>query len=116
MLSCECDYEPEPGDIWWYQPNDYTSYSSKRRTKCCSCGEKISKDDLVTAFERYKVPDTDIEVKIYGEDGEVPRAYWYMCEKCSDIMFSLSELGFCIDIRQKMQNLLKEYHDVYGVK
>jgi hypothetical protein len=70
MLSCEYDYEPEPGDVCWRCPSKWRAYDFKRARKCCSCGEKIKKGDTgkdYIEFERYKVPEYDVELRIYGE-------------------------------------------------
>lgn len=69
---------------------------------------------MAVAFYRYKIPDHKIEISIYGEDGEVPMASWYMCERCGDLFFSLNELGYCIDIREDMRDLVREYAAMHG--
>ena len=69
----------------------------------------------VASFPRYKVPDTDVEEKIYGEDGEVPRAPHYLCEMCADLYFSLMDLGFeCIGPWEDMREMVQEYAALYG--
>jgi len=57
------------------------------------------------------VPLSDVEINIYGEDGEIPMASWFMCESCGDIYFSISELGFCVSLDESMQAALDEYRD-----
>ena len=109
--SCDSDWYPDPGDWYWdfrYEM-DYEKYPFKRRRKCCSCGEMIDVGSLVLQFTRAKVPDTDIECKIYGEEGAIPIASDWMCEKCGDIYFSLEELGYCMNPRDKMSDLLRDY-------
>lgn len=115
-LTCECDYDPEPGDVCWWWPNDYATLSTKRARKCCSCGEKIAPGETVAAYHRYKIPDYDIEIDIYGEDGDTgpARATWYHCEKCADLCFSLQDLGFCLNISDNMPILALEYAETYG--
>lgn len=108
-LSCSCDYGAEPGDTVWYGAEDYSTYNGVRATKCASCGEKVKPGVLVAEFKRVKIPDFGIEVKIHGEDGEIPRASSFMCEECAGLYFSLDELGYCIDIRADMHDLVKEY-------
>jgi hypothetical protein len=61
---------------------------------------------------RYRIPLHDIEVKIYGEDGEIPIPPKYLCEPCSDIFFSLEELGFCVRPFDNQKELLKEYQEL----
>ena len=115
-LSCSCEWDPEPGDITWYPPNDYSLFDTNKRKRCCSCKELIEIGAISAKFNRSKTPDSDIEVNIYGEDGEVPRAPSYMCEHCADLYFSLDELGFCVNITDDMRDLAKEYADTYGKK
>ena len=111
-LSCSCDYDPGPGDVCWYNPSDFITFTGKRATKCCSCGGRVAPGNTVAAFGRYKVPDSDFEVRFYGEDGKIPRATWFMCEECAGLYFSLDELGYCIDIRESMRDCVKEYADM----
>lgn len=115
-LTCNCEWDPEPGSVCWEIPAKHTTLKSKQSRKCCSCGERIEVGDCVAAFERFKVPEYDIEIAIYGEgEWQGPsRATWYHCERCADLMFSLSELGFCIDLYDDMRQLVKEYARDYG--
>lgn len=116
-LSCYCDYDPEAGSVIWTWPNDYAVLDTKYSRKCCSCDKRIAIGDIVAAFHRYKVPEYQIEIDIYGEDtGNGPeRATKYHCEECADLMFSLLALGFeCIDIDDSMHELVKEYAQTYG--
>ncbi len=110
-LSCECDTDwyPEPGDTFWYWPEDYSILKGKRRCRCVSCKQLIDLGSLVGVFPRVKVPSGDIEERIYGEDGEIPRAPFIMCECCTDIYFSITELGYCIS-GWDMKKALEEYH------
>jgi len=116
-LSCSCYHELEPGDIRWDWPSDYSTLQTKRTRKCVSCDDKIGIGDVVAQFLRYKVPEYQIEINIYGEDTEhgPPRATHYHCERCADLMFSLLELGFdCISIYDDMRRLVKDYSELYG--
>lgn len=110
-LSCDCDIDwcPEPGDVIRYSPSDYTELKGKRRCRCISCKELIDLGSLVGVFSRYKIPDNDIECRIWGEEGEIPRAPFVMCESCTDIYFSITELSYCIS-GWNMKEALKEYH------
>lgn len=114
-LSCSCDYDLEPGMVGYEPYEDYTTLIGKRRTRCCSCKDLINLGAVVFGFYRFKVANYKIEEAIYGEGGEVPRAHHFMCETCGDIYNSLDELGFCLDIDNNMNTLLKEYVHDYGV-
>jgi len=59
--------------------------------------------------ERWKIPEYEVEVAIYGEDGLVPRSNKFLCEECADLYFSLSELGFCVMPYENQKELVKEY-------
>ncbi len=112
-LSCSCgDYD----DYDWYHfgptGGDYTTLSTKRSRRCCSCKDRISIGDLCTRFERARGPLTDIEERICGD--EVPLAPWFMCEACSDQYFNLVELGFCFSLGDNMDDLRKEYVEMQG--
>ena len=109
-LSCDCDIDwyPDPGDVIGYPPDEYTILDTPRRKRCMSCKELIALGSQVGRFEHYKIPEGDIEERIYGDDGEVPRAPRYMCEACMDIYFSLTELGYCIS-DNNMRAALTEY-------
>lgn len=113
MLTCSCDYEAYPGMIVWDEIGDYKILDAKRAKRCCSCKEKISIGDVCCEIERYKIPESDIECKIYGEDGEIPRASKFMCEKCADIFNNLEALGFCRQPWEDQRDLLREYVESY---
>lgn len=100
--------------VCWYAPSDFTTYKAKRATRCSSCGDKIKPGDDVGKFTRFKVPDTEIECKIFGEDGEIPRAPEYHCERCAGLFFSLDELGYCVSLQDDMRELVKEYAESHA--
>lgn len=113
-LSCKCDLEPAPGSWISYQPDDFEPLRTKMRKRCESCNELIDIGALVLKFRVVKIPEYEVEIDIYGEDGEVPRAPRYLCEKCGEIFFNLDELGFCIWVSQDMRDLLREYQETYN--
>jgi hypothetical protein len=108
-LSCNCDWEPEPGSRVYYEEDDYTIFCGKRRKRCASCNEMVDIGDTCILAKTVKIPETDVEVNIYGEDGEVPLADTLLCERCADIYLSLRELGFCVLPVENMLDLIKEY-------
>ena len=97
----------------WYDAKDYTTLATKRARKCCSCGEKIDVGATCAEIPRFKVPESDVEVRIYGEDGEVPMASAYMCEICAGLAFSLDELGYCGQPWEDQRELVKEYAEIH---
>ena len=113
-LSCSCpDDYPDPGMTLWTDPREYSVLSTSKRQRCCSCNILINIGETISIVHRHKIPETDIECKIYGEDGEIPRANKFMCEKCTDIFFSLQELGFCVGAWENQFDLLKQYKQYY---
>jgi len=111
-LTCECDNDwwPDPGDwMWSERPDGYKKFPFKVRRKCSSCHELINIGALAVEHYRVRIPDTDIEVRIYGDDGEIPIASDWMCERCGDLYFSLTELGYCVNPRDDMRGLIEEY-------
>lgn len=113
-LSCFCEYQGEPGDVLWDRPLDYSVTRILHARRCASCQSVILNGDTVAAFYRYKVPESDIELKIYGETDEAgpKRATHYHCERCGDLYFSLVELGYCVDIYNDMRELVREYAEM----
>ena len=116
-LSCSCyTGEAEPG--WWYycgascydNPDIFIKPPVGRRKRCSSCGNLINHDEDVIEHYRVKVPKTQVEVNIYGEDGEIPIASHWTCEKCSHIYLALDELGYCVSANENMNELLQDYN------
>ncbi len=108
--GCDSDWYPDPGDWYWNgKVDDYKPLPFKRRKRCCSCKKLMDVGSLAVEHNRIKVPENDIEVNIYGEDGEMPISSDWMCESCGDIFFSLEELGYCVAPREDMRELAKEY-------
>lgn len=116
-LSCYCG----DGDYDWYYsaPEDrdgpaYAPLDTKRSRRCCSCKQRIAVGDLAVRFERFRYAEyPSVEANIYGEGGEVPMPDWFMCERCGDLYYSLTELGFCINLgADSMPALVEEYADM----
>lgn len=114
-LSCYCEYDPEPGQVVWYNPTDYSVLATKRYRKCCSCSTKILPGNLCAEVPRFKIPEYEVECNIYGEDGEIPRASKYLCETCADLAFSLIELGYCFDPYEDQRALVREYAEMHSI-
>lgn len=109
-LTCECgEWDMGPGSIGYYLPTGYTVHKGKRRIKCDSCGAAVAPGDTCTKWPRYKIPESEVEIRIYGEDGEIERSPLCHCERCADLYFSLAELGYCVDPQESMPDLVKEY-------
>ena len=109
-LTCYCD----DGEFDWYyrRPNDYSEMPErKRRTRCSSCGSLLNAKDTVTEFECYREPSSDVEYEIY--DDQVPLASKWLCETCSDLWFSLDDLGFkCVAPDEPIRDLVREYAEL----
>ena len=117
-LSCSCDYEPGPGD-WYYSGSKLDVVFPENRNRrvrcaCPECGKLISQGETASVFYRVKCPYTDVECKIYGEDGEVPLAPHWLCEECSDLLSAFDELGFCVGPASPLRELAKEWNEEYG--
>lgn len=104
-LSCYCDND---GEWWHFAPDDFSTLDTKRSRKCCSCGERIAVGDVCGKFDRGRVPNSIVEERIYGTE-EVPQSPWFMCERCTGLYFSLSDLGFCLNLGEDMRALVREY-------
>lgn len=116
-LMCECDYDGdwEPGMKLWHGPKDYTTLATKRSRKCCSCGDRIEVGATCAEVRRTKVPETEIEIRIYGEDdAEVPISSKWMCERCAGLAFSLDDLGYCPQPWEDQRELVREYAEEHA--
>ena len=114
-LSCSCSYDDAP---WFYfHPEDYSVMPPRaRRCRCSSCRELIDAGATVAAFERSRPTCSDVEDSIWGGD-DVPMATWFLCERCTDLYFSLYELGFqCVAPDDDMREMVQEYAALYGTK
>ncbi len=113
-LSCSCSHDDDAP--WYYlDPKDYRTYPvAARRKKCSSCRNQIKGGAVCTEFKRYRYPVTDVENKIFGEDGEIWRASMWLCEECSDLYFSFVELGYeCVAPWENMRELAEEYAEAH---
>ena len=114
-LSCSC--QEWDGDGWaFYGATDFKKFEASRRKRCCSCKVLIDIGTDALEFERFRYPISQIEEDIYGNGGEITLASYWMCEKCGEIYLNLDDLGFCVDITEKMSDLLKEYQEMTGFK
>ena len=111
-LTCYCgddDYE-------WYATygGDYQEMRAfSRRRRCASCRELIDPGTLVLEFSRRCSPRSYIEERIYGDGPTVPLAPMWHCERCADLFFSLTELGYgCISPDENMTELVAEYAQI----
>lgn len=73
---------------------------------------RIEVGELCAEVPRIKIPETDIEVRIYGEE-EKPLAPAWMCERCADLCFSFIELGYCAEPWEDQRELLADYVDMH---
>jgi len=112
-LSCGCHgFDTDGWDWWYYNPNDFTPYNGKRRTRCCSCQVLIAPGDECVCIDRVRAPRSEIEERIHGE--EIPIASWYLCEKCGEIFLNLTAYGYCVEIQENMTDQLHEHWELTG--
>jgi hypothetical protein len=112
-LSCICP-EPgdDPGDWWYWSPNDFSLFDGKRRKRCVSCNELIDIGSSCLRFERERYPYTDVERRIRGDAVSIsPR---YMCQNCGEIYLNLTEAGYCLFLNYGMREYLAEYWELTG--
>jgi len=113
MLSCSCpEWDGDPGTWAFYPPEDFITFSKKRRKRCSSCQELINSGSLCLEFERIRGPYTDIEERISGEEITMPSLF--MCEKCGEQYLNLSAIGYCPGPTDNQLDLLKEYQEMTG--
>ncbi|CAK0780928.1 hypothetical protein CCP4SC76_7640012 [Gammaproteobacteria bacterium] len=112
-LTCSCDELDGVG--WCYEPEEYYSeLKTKRGRPCCSCGKPIKVGDTVVRFGRERGVRSDLEERIHGD--MVPLAPYFMCEVCGDLYYSLDDLGFCVNPRDNMRELVREYAELASTK
>lgn len=112
-LTCHCDSDFDAGDKLWMEPEDYKPLATKRARKCCSCKTRIEVGELCAEVPRIKIPETDIEIRIYGDE-QKPLASAWMCERCADLCFSFMELGYCAEPWEDQRELLADYVDMHA--
>jgi len=122
-LTCQCDDDDFGSGPWYWMPStpDYIRAPVlRRRKRCKSCGKFINPGDDCTNHPRFTYPRTEVEAKILGTNGcedwyaEIPLAPTTLCERCSDIFFSLQERGFCVYPCEDMLLLLSDYQSDYA--
>ena len=113
-LSCFCDFDPCADGAWFFHaPDDYQTLDRSRAVRCASCKALIKPGDTTIQFTRWRGVTSDIEARIYGDDGEVPLGPMFHCEPCADLYFSLSELGYeCVAPDENMHELVQEYAEM----
>lgn len=115
-LSCSCDDWGDSSN-WsnWYEwQSELTPLATSRRRRCQSCAALIDLGADCLKFDRYRSPNSDIEVRIYGEDGAVMLHPQYLCEHCAEIWLNLDALGYCLTLGDSMPEALAEYHALTG--
>lgn len=107
-LSCSCENDDAE---WYYEADDdFSTLATKRSRRCCSCRKRIAVGDECVHLRRWRSPGYDtIEERIYGEDGEVALASWYLCETCGGLHWAVTDLDMCLDIDQNIAAQIKEY-------
>lgn len=107
-LTCDT-YSDEDYYDYYVEPSGFTTLQTKNRRRCCSCKKLINIGNAVLKFYCWRPPKTDIENRIYGEEGEIPMASIYHCEGCGDQYMNLSALGYSMQPDEDMMLLLEEY-------
>lgn len=93
-------------------PDDFTVLDTKRGRRCISCNTLIKVGQDCGKFPAWRHPESDIEERIHGD--EVPMATKYMCEECTGLFFSITELGYCLSLdgtpmREEVKMIREEY-------
>ncbi len=111
-LSCDYGCDWGPGCTMWWPAEAWSQHQRKRPPKCCSCAAPVPASKDCLTFHRYKVPEHAAEIRIYGEDGEVPRAPWFMCWECGWRYLALGRHGYAVPIADDMRKLMIEHDDL----
>jgi len=108
-ISCSCDVDREDAAWFWIKDDACTQLKTKRSRKCCSCKTKLNPGDMALIIERWRRPDSEVEDRIYGEDGEIKLADWHSCPYCASIANIVSKHGACYDISSDIQDQIIEH-------
>lgn len=114
-LTCDFYYEPVAGDVVWNHASKFTQHQRKRAPKCCSCGGAVPAGVDCLEFPRHKIPDNEVEFRIYGEgdwDSGPPRASAFMCWECGWRYLGLAGHGYAINIYDDMRKLMIEHDEL----
>ena len=113
MLSCSCpEWEGDWGTWCFFDPQDFSVFDRKRRIRCKSCGDLIELDSPCIKFYRVRAAYTEIEERIKGEEIAMAPLYW--CEKCGEIYFNLTEIGYCLTPTDCAPDAMEEYWEITG--
>ncbi len=74
----------------------------------------LNSGDIVTEHICYRNARTAFEERIWGD--QVFLANKYLCESCSDIYFSLVELGYGFNLGDDMRDLLRDFQDIENAR
>ncbi|WP_294346921.1 hypothetical protein [Prosthecochloris sp.] len=115
-MSLTCGWPTGDYDSWFFEPAEEYSFMPyrTRRTRCCSCGSMLNSGDIVTEHICYRNARTAFEERIWGD--QVFLANKYLCESCSDIYFSLVELGYGFNLGDDMRDLLRDFQDIENAR
>lgn len=112
-LSCGCpDFDPGDYEHWWIFPEDFSTYDGKRRVRCKSCRALIDVGAEHVAAPHFRHPLSDADYSIHGD--EVPLAPIRFCSQCGEILLSLIEYGYCVDLSDSMPDQLREHWENTG--
>ncbi|MGE4297017.1 MAG: hypothetical protein AB7E47_03220 [Desulfovibrionaceae bacterium] len=74
MLTCSCNDEWDEDGWAFFYPEDLEPFDGARRKRCSSCKALIDKGSDALKFRRIRYPRSEVEIRIYGEDRELPIA------------------------------------------
>ena len=113
MLSCSCpEWDGDPDTWMFFFPDDFEKFNAKRRKRCKSCNDLINIGSDCIKFTRIRSPRSDIEERIYGD--EIPMLSLVWCEKCAEIYFNLTEIGYCLTPTDSAREVIEEYWELTG--
>ena len=110
-LSCDWDGDIEPGMVMCDYPFRVEALATKRARNCCSCGKLIEVGEPCNEWRRYKVPEYDIEIAIWGDCGDQgpPRASYFHCVDCGLLADFLHGQKYVFSPADDMRELAKEH-------
>ena len=110
-LTCDINDEPEPGEILYRLDHAAPKPVKLNRRKRCSdsrCNAFVSNGDSIISVERFKIPESDIEIRVRGEDGEIDMSPMLLCVDCSWNLVALRDEGYACVFPFEVTDCLKE--------
>lgn len=66
-ISCDCYYDGDKYDEYYYVPDNFTKLETKRRKRCISCKGLMKHGETCVRFNRARAARCEYEENRFGE-------------------------------------------------